>query len=298
MQILRVFAVGVILCGAIRASGQQPAADSRTWRESLRAADADVSAAAFGNGFATAFAQQAANDVILLWEAAPLVVGRAQVAALLAAQTALRVTWQPYRVLVSRDGQLGVTFGETIRYGASNAPVSSARYITVWRRAAAGAWQIAAHAQIGLLSADSVRIPPDTRRARLPTSRSGDPFAQADIEFAAAARRSGAPEAFYRYAAPDAITFAGTGELNVGPRAIRARLAEGPAGKASWRWRPVATIAAESGDLGATIGEAEIAPPGAAPSDTFFSKYITIWQRQPNGSLRFITDGGSSRPAT
>ena len=106
---------------------------------------------------------------------------------------------------------------------------------------------------------------------------------------------SGAPAAFYRYAAPDGITFAGTGELNVGPAAIRARLAEGAAGKAKWVWRPVLTVAAASGDLGVTIGTAEI-DFGSKPADVFLSKYLTVWKRQPDGSIKFVADGGSGRP--
>ena len=297
MRVVSICLAALIL-GAAPTSNCQPARDSAVaWRESLRDADWRASSAAFKEGFATAIPDHLTDDAILLWEAAPLVARRAQISQLLAAQPATRVSWRPYRVLVSRDGQLGVTFGETMRYGAADAPVRAARYITVWRRVAPDGWRIAAHAQIGLVVADSVRIPSSTRRASLPAHRNSDPFARADIDFATAAKRSGAPAAFFRYAAPDAMTFAATGELNIGPRAIRARLAEGPAGGAIWNWRPVATIAAGSGDLGATIGEAEIAPRNGPASDTFFSKYITIWQRQPDGSLRFIADGGSSRPA-
>jgi hypothetical protein len=91
------------------------------------------------------------------------------------------------------------------------------------------------------------------------------------------------------------MTFAGTGELNVGRDAIRARLAEGAAGKAKWVWRPVITLAAPSGDLGVTIGTAEIEL-GPGPTDVFFSKYMSIWKRQADGSIRFVADGGSGRP--
>jgi hypothetical protein len=71
-------------------------------------------------------------------------------------------------------------------------------------------------------------------------------------------------------------------------------MSEGPAAAASWKWGPVRSIVAGSGDFGATIGEAEIRPPGGEP---FYSKYLTIWQRQPDGSLKFIVDGGNARPA-
>ena len=167
----------------------------------LRAADAGASADAFSQDLAASFPRRADDDVILLREAAPVVAGRAEVTRLLAAQPPVRVSWQPYRVLVSRDAQLGVTFGETLRYGSPDAPAGAARYITVWRRLADGGWKIAAHAQIGLVPPDSVRVPPDTRRASFAGSDVTNAFARADIDFAAAAKRSGAPDAFFRFAA-------------------------------------------------------------------------------------------------
>ena len=286
------------MLGAIAYSAEcQPgAADSTVARrESLRAADARVSGAAFKSGLATALPPEMTDDAVLLWAAAPIVSGRAGIQQLLAAQPSVRVSWQPFRVLVSRDGQLGVTFGATSKYGDGTAPASSGRYMSVWRRVSSGGWKIAAHVQIGLVSPDSVKLPAALPGAVTSTNSPQDPFASADIEFARMAVDSGSPAAFYHYAAADGVTFAGTGELNIGPAAIRSRLAEGPAGKAKWAWRPVITIAASSGDLGATIGTAEIqSGPGA--DDVFFSKYLSIWRREPDGSIRFVADGGNGRP--
>ena len=64
--------------------------------------------------------------------------------------------------------------------------------------------------------------------------------------------------------------------------------------EAQWRWHPVLSFVAASGDLGATIGEAEIRIPGVPP---IYSKYLTVWQKQPDGSLKFVADGGNARPA-
>jgi len=205
------------------------------------------------------------------------------------------VSWQPFRVLVSSDGNFGVTFGATSRYGDATAPASSARYMSVWVRTSPGVWKIVAHQQIGLVSPDSVKIPTPLAGAVTSTKSPQDRFAAVDIAFARMAIDSGAPAAFYHYSAPDAMTFAGTGELNIGRDAIRARLAEGAAGKAKWLWRPVITLAAGSGDLGVTIGTAEIQT-GPGPDDVFFSKYMSIWKRQPDGSIKFVADGGSGRP--
>ena len=58
--------------------------------------------------------------------------------------------------------------------------------------------------------------------------------------------------------------------------------------------RPVRSFVAQSGDLGATVGEAEISVPNAP---VLFSKYLTVWQKQADGSIKFVVDGGNARPA-
>jgi hypothetical protein len=55
------------------------------------------------------------------------------------------------------------------------------------------------------------------------------------------------------------------------------------------------TIAAPSGGLGVTIGEAEITAPDSARATV--SKYMTVGPRQPDGSLMFVVDAGKSIPA-
>ena len=34
----------------------------------------------------------------------------------------------------------------------------------------------------------------------------------------------------------------------------------------------------------------------SAGGEVYPSKYLTIWQRQPDGSWKYITDGGNARP--
>jgi ketosteroid isomerase-like protein len=53
----------------------------------------------------------------------------------------------------------------------------------------------------------------------------------------------------------------------------------------------VAAQIAPSGDLGCTVGEAQIA------TLKRYSKYLTIWRRQADGSWKFVADGGNARPA-
>jgi ketosteroid isomerase-like protein len=202
-----------------------------------------------------------------------------------------RLTWMPYRVVISGDESLGATFGALL-LEPKGGPVSTGRYIAVWRKEK-DAWKLSAYVQNGAW-AGPVNLPGDLTRPGKSPPRPTDAFAAADRAFASLAADSGAPRAFARFIAPDGITFAGTGEINIGPANVLARMSEGPAGKASWKWWPVHSILAGSGDLGATVGEAEIRPPGGEP---VYSKYLSIWQRQADGSLRFIVDGGNSRAA-
>jgi ketosteroid isomerase-like protein len=149
------------------------------------------------------------------------------------------------------------------------------------------------------LSDQKVVIPPSLAQSALPTtnpsSGNGAAFAQADVAFAKMAAASGAPAAFGAFAAPDAMTLPGTGEIVIGPAAINARMLESPAAKAKWEWHPVYSEGSSAGDLGFTVGEATIAIPGANGVTEYKSKYLTIWRRQPDGSIRFIVDGGNDR---
>jgi hypothetical protein len=85
--------------------------------------------------------------------------------------------------------------------------------------------------------------------------------------------------------------FGGGGLLIRGPEAIGRAVA----GPAAWRWHPVAAGTARSGDLGWTVGEAVIAPRSGQPE---YSKYLTVWVRQPEKPVKFLLDGGNARPAT
>jgi ketosteroid isomerase-like protein len=293
---------GVFCAAALPA--QVATAEERALRESLRSADMSMSGFSAMKGFVRSYGD-VSGDFVMLIEGAPIVRGRDAVLALLEAQrrfAAMRVSWQPFRVLISSDGTLGVTFGATALSGPNLDQHSLGRYVSVWRRGAGDQWQLAAQVQTGLIPAAELALPtgavPGALTGAVPGALTGatprDPFALADLAFAQLARDSTAPVAFARFSAPNGMTFGGTGELNVGPSDIQARLSEGPAGRATWRWAPVLTIAAASGDLGVTIGEAEIAVPGGSP--TTLSKYLTVWQRQPDGALKYVVDAGNPRP--
>ena len=109
-----------------------------------------------------------------------------------------------------------------------------------------------------------------------------------DAAFSAASVSNGSGPAFEQYAAPNAIAIGG-GEFVFGPTDIGAAFTGGPNDVVSWV--PLHSGAAASGDLGFSVGEAVFVIEGAG---TFYSKYLTIWQKQNTGEWRFVADEGNS----
>jgi ketosteroid isomerase-like protein len=305
----RILATAVVISGLCtiteaRAQTSTPAASAKTDRESLLKADRALSAAVLSKGMSAAFGEAVAPDAIFLYNGAPVVAGRANIVALLAAQPTLsrnRIQWFPLVVAVSSDASLGTTWGPiTVRPTSpqDTGAVRFAKYISTWRRIASGGWELTSYVEMGL-SDEKVVMPPGVPLSTLPpadaSARKGAKFFQADGDFARMADQEGAPKAFGAFAAPDGMTLPGTGEIVVGPAAISLRMAESPAAKAKWAWHPVYSEGSASGDLGFTVGEATIAVPGANGVTEYKSKYLTIWRRQPDGSIRYIVDGGNDR---
>jgi hypothetical protein len=248
-------------------------------------------------GLARALVKGLPADAVLVWPGAPVAVGP-DAARLLAAQTALdslRLSWQPLGLELSADSSLGITWGVAIATprAAPAAPAAprTGCYIHAWRRDG-GRWSIAALLLSGALPPGKTVVPAGmlVHRTRLTPGGAVGPFVGADLAFARLAGDSGAGVAFARWAAPEAVMVDGSGLLVRGPDAVGALVA----GPAAWRWHPVAGGAAVSGELGWTVGEAVIAPPDAGP---IYSKYLTVWRRLPDGTIRFLTDGGNERPA-
>ena len=291
--------VTLLLAPAVRAQAPVPA-DARS---RLLVTERAVSALSAGAGLAGALRSVADTTLAVLWEGAPIASGKATALALLGAQPALqgaRVQWQPMHVEVSRDSSIGVTWGvvalDATSADTGRSPLRFGRYLAGWRRGADGTWRLAAVAWTGIVARGERTVLPPGLTLGAPARGAGVPShargpADADRAFAARALAADAGTAFAEFATPDGVAFAGTGELVMGPEAIRALFGAGP--RSRWVWGPVLADAAASDDLGWTIGEAEITPEGA-PSP-IRSKYLSLWRRTPAG-WRYLADGGNSRP--
>jgi ketosteroid isomerase-like protein len=275
-------------------------------RDSLLAADMARGADATKLGLATAAATWLDTAVIYLRSGAPIIYGRTPAVTVLSAGAPDRATYafRPLGGAVSRDGRGGYTFGVTaVALPDADTPLLRlAHYIAFWRRDADGVWRIAAYADIGgpaapaSASLPSTELPSTRDIPRGPRLDAVHRVREADSAFALAADLQGTGEAFAAYVAPQGGVFAGP-ELVTGMAAVRAYYDEQQRAGGNLNWRPVFADATASGDLGMTVGEYVFTGRGANGTVVQrFGKYLTIWQRQPNGDWRFVIDGGNQSP--
>ena len=292
-----------LLFTSIAIAGGLPAQSPAGASASLLAADRALAARVATEPFATVLPTAMTGKAVLVWPAAAVVRTPASARALLSAQPALlgaRITWQPLHLEVAADSSLGLIWGVIALdrdTGVTRTPVPRlGRFLAAWRREGAR-WRLEALAVSGVVSAAESRWRASLGPAELPVLPSGEgagQFVAADSTFAARARAQGAAVAFAEWAAPDAVTFAASGELNLGP----ARIGSALAGDTSdWQWGAVAAGAAVDGSLGWTVGQATITSKRTARAgEVYRGKYLTLWRRMSDGTIRFIADGGSSRP--
>jgi ketosteroid isomerase-like protein len=266
----------------------------------LLAADRRASEASGACGFACGLGTVLAADAIYLHAGMPIIQGTEAATRFLRAQAPLvplRTQWQPLHAELAADGTFGITWGLTA-VGIRGGPVRFGHYLSAWRRTGEG-WRLVGHVQTALNRPGEVVQPTGWSLPSLPRLDDGGPLGplvEADRAFSVQAGREGAGAAFASWAAPDAVTFSGTGELVRGPDAIGASLSGGA--PSHWTWGPVAVLGADDGSLGATIGEATITVDQAGGTAAVFrSKYLTAWRRGMDGTVRFIADAGNARPA-
>lgn len=84
----------------------------------------------------------------------------------------------------------------------------------------------------------------------------------------------------------------------VGKDAIRTAMAKTFA-NVKLKWTPTHAELFKGGDLGYTVGNYEaIRPSQKGESVTARGTYLTVWQKQPDGSWKVVWDGGSQDPAS
>jgi ketosteroid isomerase-like protein len=272
----------------------------KTARDELIAADRNLSDALFAHGPISTLPASLGEDGMLVWPSAPVIRGGAAATRFFAGQPLFEdshLSLQPLRVEIAADTTLAVLYGVSTLDRLAAPPFSAihriGRYLAAWTRTK-GIWRLAAVSIVSLIANDEVLWSDRLGARELPTIRSTGPaaaFIAADSLFSADANDGAMAQALAKWAAPDGVTFGGTGELNIGPARIRAALS---GNTAHWRWGTVAAGVSSDGTLGWTVGQATITPAGGgAPTKT---KYLTLWQRMPDGTIKFVADGGNGRP--
>ena len=312
MRPLAITPATLLLAGCLHRAPEPPAPPPRgPARDSLLLLDLTRGDTLAARGPVDGMVALFRPDVVLLRAGVPAVYGREAARRVLTVAAGAGangnggganalVLWQPLGGGLSRDGGSGYTYGVTTRGPITRTGARIERYLAFWQRdvgsGSAAAWRIAAYAEVGGPGAEGpvreeLTVPP---APRAPSRRAADVAAilrGTDSLFSDHADRLGVADAFSTYVADDGAVFAGS-ELVVGQKAVGDLFGE-RAGT-SLSWKPVYAAAAASGDLGFTVGTSvrtARGPSGAAVQT--FGKYLTVWKRQPDGSWRFVIDGGS-----
>lgn len=121
-----------------------------------------------------------------------------------------------------------------------------------------------------------------------PGAARADAFADmvaAERAFAADALARNIRDAFIASAADGGTIFSS------GPHNAKAFWASKAASKTRLEWAPAAAEVAASGDLGYTYGPWRLTPEGAE-KPAAFGHFFTVWQKQPDGTWRWLADKG------
>lgn len=82
-----------------------------------------------------------------------------------------------------------------------------------------------------------------------------------------------------------------------GKKAIEDYTANHPDSAFTLEWNPLRAEVSNSGDLGYTFGGWTLKTKTKAGHDTtLYGNYITIWQKQADGSWKYVFDGGNDTP--
>jgi len=283
------------------ADSSAPAASARA---AVLAADDGLAAGVARDGWAAGLGAALADDAIVLHPGEDVVRGRAEAGGLLerVPERAARPSLHRLVGAASADGQMGYSAGWLEE--ADPAGATFGKYAAIWRRSGS-AFRIQAIVRSAARGAPegpprSSPVVAGYAGAARPGERSAlrSQVLEADRAFAARAgalaSTRGFGPSFPEFADPQAMLFRPDG-VRWGVEAVAQVYAQSEAGEVL-TWAPLDGGAAASGDLGWTVGTAIYQAPGPK-GDRAYTKYLTIWARQPDGSWRWLLDAGNLRPA-
>jgi hypothetical protein len=260
-----------VACAAARESSRAESSCTGTvgcGRAKLVASDQALRQAIQKRGMAPAFAEVFQDDAKLLSEGKGVISGNERVIAELGPMP--QFTWTLARADVSSDALLGYSFGW----------MEKSHYAAIWRRQS-GDWKLAVfmHKAAGpQATAPPAWFVPFLGDREPVAVAATESVLAADTAFAELGQRTGTQAAFTTYAAEDAVQLART--MIFGRAAIHQLFDGAP----PIQWAPIAGDAAR--DLGYTVG--------AYTAGSGRGNYLTVWRLEPDGSWRYVLDGGVS----
>ena len=118
---------------------------------------------------------------------------------------------------------------------------------------------------------------------------------QTDLDFSKISEERGIVDAFGAFMDENAMMYPNRQLPIKGREAILKFMGEGP--PATLTWKPYYADVATSGDLGYTLGFATWTTKDSLGNDVkSYSKYVTIWKKQSDGSWKYVFDTGNSAP--
>jgi len=273
-------------------------------RDYLLATDRFYSFVSGSLGIIEGFTAQLSRDALYLHAGADIIQGREVAEEFLAGvfTSPTSLTWRAASGDVSEDGRLGYTWGWT-ELSIDGGPVQHGKYISFWKLER-GLWKVIAYVRNP--SPGPPPPPPDD----FPLLRGGHGaphpgdieelrmnVLDTDSQFSALSVEQGRAVAFPAYADENAVQLPGGAPMLFGREEIGQFFSTAPIENVL-SWTPGYVDVSASGDLAYTVGRAVFTVP--QPDGTVtrsFSKYLTVWARQEDGSWKYILDGGNASPA-
>jgi ketosteroid isomerase-like protein len=244
------------------------------------------------------------EDAYYLVPNRPMLEGREAIARFLAESAEGPLERTPLIAAVSSDGTHGYTAGRVLQDAVSGRDAVHAKYLAYWRNDG-GRWRVWAYVENPSPAAPD-SVPPAAERAHAARTRSAagdsvspDPLLAADAEFSIRSAAGGAGRAFGEFAESEALLLLGAGHGMVwGDSAIAEFIGAAIPSTDRLTWTPRLARIAPGGDLGFTVGDAVYRHvPPAGGEQLFYTKYLTVWRRQPDGRWRYAADAGNDQPA-
>lgn len=277
-------------------------------QEKLLALDLQLSHKADQEGILPAFFPLLTQDAVLFPINGHPLCGSAACAELIkkyqASNNIIKGQWQPLGAGLSANEDLAYTYG---RYQRGNAElehdnkIAYRYYATIWKKNQAGEWQIAV--SLGLLDYNFFHEPPLDMAQKVDITKVNAITAQVvqtEYDFARLAKEKGNIEAFYHYIADTGIALSFDGPPNTkesyGQNLAQPTPNKPPEDKRPiLAWEPFYSFVAGSEDLAYNFGPYTFTAYDQNGQQHLLTGYfVTVWQRQPDNSWRFLLDGGNT----